>query len=779
MKKFLKPLKKWFNHPVRAVLSGILLIITGLIIYLAVPYPVGGLLEGVKKPVRILDRNGRLLMDLTPGNRGYSEYVPLSAIPVELSDLLLFTEDRYFYTHHGISVKSMVRALLQNIRSLRVVSGGSTLTQQLAKARAGINRNNAITKVFELVEAVKLELHFSKHEILEAYWNSVYMGNHIYGIGKAAQVYYGKSLSALHLLEMASLITILRAPVEHDPYRKSDTLLNDSRKLLKQAAASEVSGIKLTKWDVSAYLDARLNVLPNRQDFFAPHFSLYAYQQAKNLLPRGTQIDTVQTTLDLALYQKILSVMKNDMKALRNYGALHAALVLIDNKTAEVRVMVGAVDYFTEKGEINGALIKNQAASTMKPFNYALALESRKFTASSILPDIYSEFHAPVGKYIPRNFSESFHGPVRLAVALGSSYNVPAVYLLDQVGLYPCYKLLKEVGFDSINRQPSFYGLGLTLGNADVTLTELVSAYTLFPRQGMYSKPAIIQKVGYSDGSAQDVTKDDPRRVLSSESAWLISHILSEYKYKVPAFGANSPVHFPFPVAVKTGTSKDFRDNFIVAYTSSFTIGIWVGNLFGKPLEGLPASSGAGAILRDVLLELYHSGGEYGFFNTFPEPQGKIDSVQICTLSGMKAGAECPEKDLEYYIAGTQPAELCTWHKNGRIVLPENYKSWADKNLNAGRNAALETSNVKIVYPMNGDIFKLTKSLRLSNQKIPLEAVTRFKTLYWFCDGVFIGEGREVYWTPSAGLHQLEARVEKREGSLKDEINFTVVEDGR
>lgn len=223
-----------------------------------------------------------------------------------------------------------------------------------------------------------------------------------------------------------------------------------------------------------------------------------------------------------------------------------------------------------------------------------------------ILPDIPMSFPARYGRYIPKNYSGRYSGPVRVADALGNSLNIPAVYLLNKIGIDSYMSFLKKIGFDSITKPPSFYGLGLTLGNADVSLYELVRAYTIFPNNGIYRDLRSIRYVVLRDGRKIEFKVDKGRPVISKETAFLINHTLSEHSYRVKSFGVNSPINFPFRVAVKTGTSKDYRDNTIIAYNKRYTIGIWAGNFEGYSMLALPSARGAGSIMKHAILHMYN-----------------------------------------------------------------------------------------------------------------------------------------------------------------------------
>jgi penicillin-binding protein 1C len=686
-----------------------------------------------------------MLMEIARDKSGLAQYIDLKKIPEEFIALLLFSEDRKFYTHIGVSPSAIARAIYQNIKAMHVVSGGSTITQQLVKSKKEILRNTILTKLLEIIEAIRLEMHFTKKEILAAYINEVYLGNNIYGFEKASQCYFGKSFTDCNLLEVAFLISIVKAPGRYNPYKNPEIIVQNAKRLLQKA--NELGFLHIQPAELNTYMQKKISLQYTDQNITAPLFCLYVLSQARKLFPDKDIVD-IYTTLDVHLYKNILSVMKNSLDIIRDSNALHAAMVMIDNSTMEILAMIGSVDFFDYgKGQVDATLIRRQTASTMKPFAYALALDKGIFHTSSILPDVYTQFYSKVGTYIPKNFSQSYHGPVRLAKALGCSYNIPAVYVVNTVGIVPFYNFLKEIGFDSITRSPSHYGLGIVLGNADVSLIELANAYTIFPRNGIFSKAVAVTRIKDAKGNIYNVQKTTPKRLLKSSTCFLISHILSDYSYKVDAFGIQSAINFPFPFAVKTGTSKDFHDNFIAGYNNRYTIGIWVGNLYNKPMYNLPAVSGAGIVLKDVLLYLWNAGYEFPPF----KPISKIKEIMICQLSGMVADKFCYDTYTEYYDENNLPTRKCTWHSNNTTIVPVEYKEWAKEK----KILCAQSKESKIIFPLNGSVFKIEKAVRKNIQAIPLKAQTPGKNVRWYVDGSLVGTGNEVIWLLIKGEHTI------------------------
>ncbi len=728
-----------------------IIFVVAIVTYIMLPYKENYLAANCKSSITIYDRHDVVLMEIASGKKGLSQAIDIHEVPSEFIELLLFSEDRNFYRHWGISIKGIVRSLYENIKAMRVVSGGSTITQQLVKSKKEIVRNTISSKLAEIIEAVRLECHFSKKEILQAYINEVYLGNNIYGFEKAAQIYFDKHLNRCDLLEQAFLISLVKAPEQYNPYKNPDLIVKRSRILLDRASHTVIN---LTPLQQEAYKHKKIQLQYAQNSICAPLFCLYALSKARELFP-GKDITKIYTTLDAQLYKDLLVVIRNSLSALKDKNALHASMVMIDNTTMEIIAMIGNVDFFDYgKGKVDAALVKKQVASTMKPFAYALAMDKGLFHTSSILPDVYTQFYSKVGNYIPKNFSQSYHGPVQLSKALGCSYNIPAVYVTSTVGIVPFYNFLRSIGFDSINRSPLFYGLGIVLGNAEVTLLELANAYTIFPQGGIYAPASAIRKVVDREGREYAVSPVQGIRVLQPSTCYLITHILSEYKYKVEAFGLQSAIHFPFPFAAKTGTTKDFKDNFVAGYNKNITCAVWVGNLYNETLDNLPAVSGAGIVLKNILLHLWNSGFP---FEKFTFPKKEIKKVRICTLSGLPATSFCPQTEYELYAYHTVPKTVCNWHSSGKTTVPAEYAQWAGEK----HYSVLKESCIRIIFPKNGATFKIDNTIRRSLQAIPLQAADTKKEIQWFVDGHFIGKGSEIVWQLQPGNHRICATSDK------------------
>ncbi|MEN2998744.1 MAG: penicillin-binding transpeptidase domain-containing protein, partial [Brevinematia bacterium] len=619
---------------------------------------------------------------------------------------------------------------------------------------------NLFTKLSEILEAIKVEMYFPKSEILESYMNHVYLGNNLYGFKKASKVYFNKDLRDLTIPEMAFLIKIITLP--SGVYFKKDIIQSRARKLLEIAFKEKI----ITEDEYEAGMLYNVVLEPVRLPFSAPHFCFFVLEKAKSL---GLgECEEIHTTIDIKLYYEVLGIVRNVLNNLRGHNIGDAGVLIVDNSNGEILCMVGSRDYFSEYGANNGVLIKRQPGSTMKPFTYALAIEEGIISLSSILPDIPASFPSRYGRYIPKNYNRRYSGPVRVAEALGNSLNIPAVYVLDKVGLGKYVSFLKSLEFTSITKPPSFYGLGLTLGNADVSLYELVRAYTIFPNNGVLKELKSIRYVKLRDGRKVWVREGSDKCIISKETAFLINHALSEQRYRVKSFGVNSPINFPFRMAVKTGTSKDYRDNTIIAYNKRYTIGIWAGNFGGESMFDLPSARGAGAIMKHVVLYMYNAGMIKN--DEFDKPSN-VKLVEVCSVSGDKPTHFCSKRILEYFVEGKEPRKSCVWCQDGILRIPPEYKVWAVENLPRGK-FLLSEDEFKILYPENNSVFAIDSTVTRKIQSIILEASVMNDDVEWFANGEFVGRGNRVLFNLKGGEFKITA---KHKGKT-DSVRIVVVE---
>jgi 1A family penicillin-binding protein len=545
----------------------------------------------VSQSTKIYDRTGEILLfDLNQDIK--RQVVPFEKISQYVKDATIAIEDTGFYNHGGIEIKAIIRATLAHLTG--GVGGGSTITQQVVKNSLLTSEYAISRKVKEWVLAIRLENIMSKNEILSVYLNENPYGGSIYGVEEAAQTFFKKNSASITLAEAAYLAAIPNAPTYYSPYGNNKDKL-DNRKNLVLARMLENKLItaeqyKTAKAEVVVFQPKQLNGIK------AAHFVEYVRQYLENKYgEKAVREDglKVTTTLNYDLQAKAEAVVKK--YALENkiaYNAENAALVAIDPKTGEILVMVGSRDYFDKEiqGNFNVTLAHRQPGSTFKPFVYATAF-NKGYTPETILFDLPTEFQTtctaqgkPIGDtnpadcYMPENYDGKYLGPMTLRDALAQSRNVPSIKTLYLAGIKDSIDTARNMGITSLS-DANQYGLTLVLGGGEVSPLELTSAYGVFANAGVRNPYLSILKVENSNGEILELATYNPETVLSEESASKISDILSDNVARTPAYGTRSPLYFADrPVAVKTGTTNDFRDVWIVGYTPNLVVGAWAGN---------------------------------------------------------------------------------------------------------------------------------------------------------------------------------------------------------
>jgi penicillin-binding protein 1C len=616
------------------------------------------------------------------------------------------------------------------------------------------------TKLLEIWLAIRLERTISKDSIVTQYLNRIYYGNQAYGIDAASRLYFDKSPADLSLAEAAFLAGIPRSPATHDPYRHSDLAKKRQEQILHQMLKRGY--IPSAKWERAKR--EPLKLIPAEHNFRAPHFCDLVLQQIPHSQKR--MLSRIRTSLDYALQEKVEKLVGDHIKSLEKNGISNAAVIVMDNVTGEILSMVGSKDFFDDRhdGQVNGAVALRQPGSTLKPFTYGLALE-RGMTAAEILEDRDYYFQTPGGSYSPRNYDNRFHGKVRLRQALACSYNVPAVRLLDSFGTDLLYQRLKLMDFESLDKSPNHYGVGLTLGNGEVTLLELTRAYSALARGGIYIEDRSILQC--FDTQEREIIRDrhkKSRRIFSPQIVFILTDILADKDARVPAFGYLSPLNLPFACAVKTGTSADFRDNWTVGYTPKHTVGVWVGNFDATPMFNISGVTGCGPLFKDIMLLLENKHTEV----IFPGAEDMI-KVKICPLSGNLATEHCPGIMEDIFIAGTEPREFCPTHTGTKD--PESFPSDC-------------RDEFEIVFPRNNDVFKMDPILRRSFQRIKLKTNVSSGTVIdrveWWVDSRKIGDVSSpfsLFWNLKPGIHTIEAVAFKGKYRWKNSSATIKVED--
>jgi penicillin-binding protein 1C len=642
----------------------------------------------------ITDRNGRELWEIF--GEGKRTQVTLEQIPPELIQATVAVEDDTFFENIGLDAPSLLAAIIANLRNPegRPI-GGSTITQQLVRhivfdyeERTAVSYNR---KTKEIILAWMMNRRYTKDEILAMYLNEIYYGNLTYGVEAAAQSYFGKSATELNLAEASLLAALPQSPVELDPLTNLEGA-KQRQWLVLNLMVSE--GFINQSQAEEAYL-APLTFAPQEVSLQAPHFAVYVRQQLEEQF--GAEMVAngglrVTTTLDQG-YQRLAELLARQHidRVGPEHNMTNAALIAMKPGSGEILAMLGSLDYRDEAidGNVNITLSAQQPGSSIKPLTYAAALsplpdgQPPAWTAADLLWDVpvdYEQFDGTT--YSPLNYDGRFHGPVRLRDALANSYNVPAVLLLQDIGLPRLLEFAGRLGIASWQPDPAQYGLSLTLGGADVTPLELTAAYAILANNGYRVPPVSILKVEKSNGEVlYEYQPPAAEPVVDERVAYLISDILDDDPARVPAMGRDNPLALPFPAAAKTGTTNDFRDNWTIGYTPGLVVGVWTGNTDNSEMVNISGLTGAAPLWSAYMQAVY---GNYDLLNVlagngaqppteFVSPPG-LEQRPLCSLASITPGAtDCQPGGQEWFLTeetpdGTAPTstpdpELVAWRQ--------------------------------------------------------------------------------------------------------------------
>ncbi|MBT8491909.1 MAG: transglycosylase domain-containing protein [Deltaproteobacteria bacterium] len=627
-------------------------------------------------PIVLTDRHGRVLRTVSAahGLPRREAWVELDELPAIAIATVVHSEDERFFDHPGVDWRGIARAAALNIKERRLGYGGSTITMQLVRMIHHPNPARTFRKkIVEAVLALRLERALGKRAILEHYLNRAYYGNGAYGLEAAARTYFGKSAAALSDGEATFLVVIPRAPTAYDPVvdpaaaiRRRDYLLE----LLVERGA-------ITADSASRARAQHLAIAVHRQPFEAPHFTEWVLQELPAELHRG---GVIRTTLDLELQKELEHRVTSHVDSLASKGLGQAGAIVLDTQTGEVLAAVGSAGWDRRDGQLNILTRKRHPGSALKPFVYALAIEAGDNPATIAL-----DIHEVPSSYRTQMVTQPERGPVRYREALAGSYNLAAIHVLEKIGIERLISLLRRAGVGELEQGADDYGLRLALGAAKVRLANLASAYGALVRGGTMVLPKLLLSATTESG-AWTAAPPVPRRLLSPHAAWLVMDMLSDPQARKPAFGPELAVDLPYPIAVKTGTSRGFADTVTVGVTNELTVAAWAGNFDGEPTQGLVAMEAAAPLVRDGFIL-----ASRGRHPTLPEPPVEIVSAEVCPLSGKRPGPACPHRKHEHFHRDHVPTDSCQWHRRdpeGRIRIdwPAVVEPWARSMGRVARN---------------------------------------------------------------------------------------------
>ncbi len=733
------------------------------------------LLDGISFSRQVFDRHHELLRLTLARDEKYRIYTPLSEISPELIRATLLHEDRYYNRHPGVNLVPVVRSAWSLLTTGKAHAGASTITMQLARLRYGIRTRTISGKLLQMFRAVQIERHYSKREILEAYFNLAPYGRNLEGAGAASLLYFGKPPSQLSLPEAVTLSVIPQSPARRTLYpdRENPALTAAQNRLFDQIAPGNRG---------KAFRARALSAPP----FLAPHFT-------RQMLKKGDDGPlAIVTTLDMGLQRMVESRIRDFVAGRREQGIHNAAVLLVDTATMEILADVGSADFFdkTIRGQNDGTRSKRSPGSTLKPFIYALAMDQGLIHPLSLLVDAPQRF----AEYNPENFDREFAGPIRATDALVRSRNIPAIALTSQLAHPGFYDWLKSAGI-ALPHPESFYGLTLALGGAEVTLEDLARLYGALANDGKLRPLARTLP-----------HQADPGRVLfSPEAAFLTLEMLKTNGRVSP--GSEDPDE---PVYWKTGTSNGFRDAWTVALFGHDLVAVWVGDFDGRANPAFLGRSGAAPLAFQIIDNLHANRG-LRWKPRQPPPGANLRKEEFCAVSGQLPLEGCKDRVTGWFIPGRSPISTCSIHREvlvdaatglrvpvddgTRALRREIYEFWPSNLLElfdragmprrlpppflpgsgpeaiaanaAGNGISLKGRALQIVFPQSGQTYAIRASdddrhndRHNDRHTLPLkaEADSGVMQLYWFADKQFLGTsapGEAFPWQPTPGKYQI------------------------
>ena len=651
--------------------------------------------------VQLLDRNGEVIHEARMDKTGRRlSWVSLAEISPALRAAVIASEDRRFFSHGGVDARALVAAAFQwAARGPR--RGASTISMQVASLLTGSRRQGGVPRTLvqkwrQMRLAWALEGRWSKAEILETYLNRVPFRGEVQGIAAAAGILFGKASHGITEAEAAVLAALIRAP-------------NAGQEVvLRRAwAIREAHGGSLSREEIVAAvaraLDASSGTGPRVA--LAPHAARHLLEPLRGAkTPRPTR-----STLDAALQRVAMESLVRHLLAARDRHVQDGAVLVVENATGDVLAYVGGSGELSSARHVDGVRAMRQAGSTLKPFLYGLALEQRLLTPASLLEDAPLEISLAAGLYRPRNYDEQFRGILSLRTALAGSVNVPAVRTLNLVGTEALAAHLRRLGFEGLTESGDYYGPALALGSADVSLWELVNAYRTLANGGVWS-PLRMR------AEAAQPSRRQP--VLSPQAAFLVSHILADRESRTATFGLENPLATRFWSAAKTGTSKDMRDNWCIGFSPRYTVGVWVGNFSGEPMQDVSGVTGAAPVWLEVMSWLHRSGASRA-----PKPPAGLLPRMVSFPHGIE-----PDR-VEWFLEGTEPQTA---------------------------RQGLAASHPRILAPVSGTTVALDPDIPRSRQRIIFESNGATPLLRWVLDGTDLGPAPDlVAWDLQPGSHSL------------------------
>lgn len=738
--------------------------------------------------LRLFDAQGRLLREITNDEGLRQSRMGLGDLSPLVAAATVAVEDARFYDHDGVDDRSVLRAALQNAAAGRIVSGASTLTMQLVRLIRP-HRRSLRAKLREALLARRIERRFGKVAILGAYLNRAPYGAGTRGVEAAALRLFGKPSRHLSLAEAALVAGLPQSPGLLNPLRNVERARRRQQWVLARMLEQEL----ITPDEHTRALAEPLQLQRQPEPPQALHFGDWVAAQHPEA--QGP----VHTTLDGDLQSRVQTLVRQHVAELRATGVTQAAAVVLDNGGCEVLAMVGSADYWAPPdGAVNGALAPRQPGSTLKPFAYGLAFERGETTPASVVADVPVAYGGARGDlFLPRNYDQRFLGPVLMDEALARSLNIPALRVAADVGVGPLLGTLRSLGMHSLDRTARHYGLGLVLGNGEVTLLELAQGYATLARGGRGCTATAMAD------PAERATEGTGRR-YSEEAAFLVTQALSDEGLRERAFGPGNALLRGYPVAVKTGTSSNFRDNWALGYTQHYTVAVWVGDFAGRSLGRLGAAVGAGPLWGRIFDEVLRRAPAARRPRPFEPPEGLV-TVEVCARSGalptrhcphtrrlalpgerapgtpcpfhqavaldrrngLRAGPRCPPEHLRWETVTELPPQYAQWQAlHGDPPPPRDYSPFCPA-------AGAPADSLVITSPPPGEVLVVEPGAPAATQSVALQALADppVPQIDWLVDGHRVAQAAWPYiahWRLTPGRHEIVAMAGQRRSAPID-----------
>lgn len=632
---------RFFPSPIRitiliVALFGIFFTYSAGLVFVAHQLPSPQNLSSSNSPLttQIFDRNGKLLYRIYDGKN--RSLVKIEAIPTELVNATIAIEDKNFWAHPGVDLFGISRAGLNFFKG-GDLQGGSTITQQLIKNTLLTPERTWQRKLKEVVLAFWAERIFSKEDILQMYFNEVPYGGPTWGVAAAAETYFNKDVSQLNLAESSYLAGLPVSPTTFSPYGSHPEMAKNRQKEVLRRMVEEGY---ISQAQADQAFNTPLDIKPKIEEIKAAHFVMYvrsvlSQKYGEKMVSQGGL--QVTTSLDLDTQEMAESIVEKEVEKLASLKATNGAAMITDAKTGHILAMVGSKNYWDEKGgNFNVTTSIRQPGSSIKPITFAAAFKEG-LTPASIIFDTPVSYKNAWENYSPVNYDGRFHGPVTIRTALGSSYNIPAVKVLNEIGVNKLIQTAKDLGITTFT-SPERYGLSLTLGGGEVKMVDMMSVYGTFSQLGKkYDTQPIIKITDSTGNILEDNSQPEGEKVLESGVAYMISSILSDNKARTPAFGPNSLLVIPgHTVAVKTGTTDSKRDNWTFGYTPQFVVGTWVGNNDNSPMDPQLTSgiTGASPIWHQIMTKLLENQPDIAFTKPSDITEGVVNGRKDLVLVG-------------------------------------------------------------------------------------------------------------------------------------------------